>query len=99
MTTPLRHGELAILLALSRGHAHGYQIRTQLAPVCPMGLPTLYKTLHRLAGRGLIEYIGDVLGVHGGPPQRHYYITRAGQETVRADVARMRALLALDAAA
>ena len=56
----------------------------------PIGPGTLYESLHRLAGRGLIE---EVTGAEGADPdgrgQRFFRLTPLGRRVVRAEAERL----------
>jgi DNA-binding PadR family transcriptional regulator len=76
---------LHILVSLADGPKHGYAIMADVEAVSGtrMGPGTLYGALARLEERGLIEAL---------PPEdrrRPYRLTRAGDETVRAQLLRL----------
>ena len=70
---------LAILLALSNGPKHGYAIMASARQLTgePLGPGTLYATLSRLEGRGLIE------ALPAEDRRRPYRLTGHGAEVLR----------------
>ena len=79
---------LYILVSLSDGPKHGYAIMTDVEAISgtPMGPGTLYGALARLARRGLNEPLVAV------DRRRPYRLTGLGEETVRGQLERLRAL-------
>jgi DNA-binding PadR family transcriptional regulator len=71
---------LYILLTLSDGPKHGYAIMTEALELTgePLGPGTLYATLSRLEGRGLIE------ALPAEDRRRPYRLTDAGGAVLRA---------------
>lgn len=91
-----------ILCALAEGEAHGYAVAQRVDALSDgrvaVGPGTLYATLERLVGDGLIEEAGT--GVVDGRNRRYYRLTGAGRsgvtdETERRASAVQRARLAL----
>ena len=79
--------ELAVLAALRRGEAYGYQLLQRVNEQSALSLrePTVYPLLARLLRDGfLAERSGP--SPHG-PPRRYYRLTRAGLERYRRMVA------------
>lgn len=79
-TSQLRKGlvELAVLAALRRGEAYGYQLlqRINVQPGLNLHEPTVYPLLARLAREG---YLATRTGPSPhGPPRRYYRLTEAG---------------------
>lgn len=89
-----------ILLSLSGGPAHGYRImqvindifRSQLR----IGPGTLYRTLQRLAGDGLIEEV-EASGDEDGDLERRraYQLTGLGLDAARDEMRRLEILVRL----
>lgn len=59
-----------------------------------MGAGTLYGTIKRLLGDGLIEEVTDVHADGEDERRRHYRLTATGERAASAELARLRALLA-----
>lgn len=84
-----------VLLALADGERHGYAImREATARGHRMGPGTLYGTVKRLIEQGAIEEVTR-LDVHedGDERRRYYRITGAGLTLLRAEAARLAALV------
>lgn len=97
---PLPAVTLHILMALSGGDRHGYAIirgvaaRTQDRLV--LGAGTLYRSLERMLGQGLIEESGDRPAPELDDERRRYYrITRFGEEVAHAEARRLTELVRL----
>jgi DNA-binding PadR family transcriptional regulator len=71
---------LYVLLTLSDGPKHGYAIMTEALELTgePLGPGTLYATLSRLEGRGLIE------ALPAEDRRRPYRLTESGAAVLRA---------------
>lgn len=96
-TSPLSEPVIHILLALAEEPRHGYGIILRVEEwtdgrlVLKTG--TLYTALRRLQGRGLID---EVPAPASEDERRIYYrLTPDGQEALRAEAERVRALAAL----
>lgn len=81
-TTQLYKGlvELAVLAALRRGEAYGYQLlqRVNEHPSLKLQEPTVYPLLARLLRDG---YLAERTGPSPhGPPRRYYHLTKAGND-------------------
>jgi DNA-binding PadR family transcriptional regulator len=91
---PLTPRTFHVLLALAERPRNGYQIMAAVEEHsrgrAPIGPGTLYESLHRLAGRGLIE---EVTGAEGADPdgrgQRFFRLTPLGRRVVRAEAERL----------
>lgn len=87
-----------ILLALSDGSRHGYaiiqQVRAQSDGETRLTASTLYAALKRLLDAGLIDEV-DEPGLSGGPPRRHYRLTKAGERAGKTEARRLDALAAM----
>jgi DNA-binding PadR family transcriptional regulator len=73
---PIRHG---LLVMLSRGPRHGYQLRVEFeastGAIWPLNVGQVYTTLQRLERDGLVASEGD-----GERSRKRYAITTAGSE-------------------
>jgi DNA-binding PadR family transcriptional regulator len=80
--------ETQILLILSAGDLHGYAIALEIQrrdPAGPKVYPTnLYRRLHALADRGLIDNAGTELDERGRARKR-FTITESGRATLAAE--------------
>jgi DNA-binding PadR family transcriptional regulator len=90
----LPHATFHILLALSRGELHGYELKS-VAHNDSLGSVsitdgTLYPTVKKLVLRGLIEEAGLAPAGPSGKPRLHYRITRTGTLCLKEELARMR---------
>ena len=97
---PLSPKVFHILLALAAEPRNGYQLglRVEEASEGTIRLSpgTLYENLHRLLDKGMIREVGSVPDQKpDGRGQRFYALTGAGLETLRAEVRRLSADLAL----
>jgi DNA-binding PadR family transcriptional regulator len=103
---PLREPTFFILLSLADGEKHGYAILKDVAEISrgkvTLGTGTLYEALARLLDQALIERVTiggpdeAVEGpstVHPGRPRKAYRLTPRGGQAVRAETARLDALL------
>jgi PadR family transcriptional regulator PadR len=75
--------ELAVLAALRKGEAYGYELlqRVNQQPALNVREPTVYPLLARLCRDGyLVERSGP--SPHG-PPRRYYRLTKAGLDRYR----------------
>jgi len=94
---PLRPVEFQILVSLGSGPRHGYRIlqdaESRAAGSVP-GLATLYRALRRLTAEGLTRETDTPAEVDADDERRRYFeLTPLGGEVVRAEAARLRALL------
>jgi DNA-binding PadR family transcriptional regulator len=88
---PLTPAVFHILLALARGEKHGYEIMKEVGQdsggKVKMGNGTLYGSLKRMLGDGLIADAGD--RSDGGDTRRKYYkLTKLGHKTLSAEMQR-----------
>jgi DNA-binding PadR family transcriptional regulator len=90
----MAHVELHILLALSRGPCHGYELMREIARstdgAIEPGPATLYVALRRLAGRG---EIGELDRAAGQRSRRRYRITSSGRTALDQELSRLERLL------
>ncbi len=91
---PLSSTAFHVLVALSGGPRHGYGIAGEVEELTDgrivMGPGTLYGSLHRMSGSGLIEEAtnpGDE-GIHA-ERRRYYRMTPLGSAALRAESARL----------
>jgi DNA-binding PadR family transcriptional regulator len=82
-----------ILLALADRERHGYQILQVTGR--PLGTTTLYRTIRDLLRAGLVEESASRPDPARDDQRRRYYrITPAGRQAARAEIERLRRLLA-----
>ena len=98
--TPLTPAVLHILLALSRGEAHGYSIMKQVESDSDgrvkMGPGTLYGSIGRMVDAGLIRESDQKVDPSMDDERRIYYrITAQGQTALSAELERYRGVVAL----
>lgn len=94
---PLTPAVLHVLLALAAGESHGYAIAQEAERVSDgrvrLGPGTLYGSLQRMLAGGLIaEAARDD---EGDERRRYYALTPLGSRVLRAEAARLAALVAL----
>ncbi|MET7394858.1 PadR family transcriptional regulator [Dactylosporangium sp. NPDC005572] len=93
MDLPLREPTFLILTALAAGPLHGYAIIAEVSTLsgARVGLRpgTLYGALDRLTDDGLVEPGAEE--IVDGRRRRYYRLTDAGDATLRAETARLRA--------
>jgi len=91
---PLTPAVFFILFALADGEKHGYAIMQQVASLSDrkvrMGPGTLYTTIQRLLLLALIE---ETARGEKDERRRFYRLSRAGRVLLRAEIARMDAVL------
>lgn len=97
---PLPAVTFHILMALSQADRHGYAIIQEVAARTGNGLRlgagTLYRSLDRMLGQGLIVETGDRPAPELDDERRRYYrITPYGESVARAEAARLTDLLRL----
>lgn len=98
---PLSALDLHILLVLSRGELYGYAIKKAVEResegVLSPEIGSLYRVLNRLVEAGWVaeaDTRSPQEGPHRGRPRRYYRITGAGMRVARAELVRLRRLLA-----
>lgn len=81
-----KDAQMLVLTVLAEGPMHGYAINTAIEALtgARLGAGSLYGALARLEARELVEPAGDEPG-----RQRTVRITRAGRETLRAELEQM----------
>ncbi len=97
---PLTPAVFSILLALSLGERHGYQIMKQVAAdtrgAVSMGPGTLYGSIKRMLADGQIEEVGDRPDPALGDERRRYYrLTPLGRNHLAAELQRYQAALGI----
>ena len=95
---PLTAATFHILLALADEERHGYGIMLEVAArtggAIRLGPGTLYGSLKRLLGAGLIEEDGDRTDPQLGEERRRYYrLTAFGAAVARAEARRLAAMV------
>lgn len=96
-TRPLPSASLHIVLALLDGELHGYALMGRVAELSDgavrMGPGTLYGTLNRLLGDGLIEETTDQVPRDDNERRRYYQLTPGGRAVALDEVARIQRLV------
>jgi DNA-binding PadR family transcriptional regulator len=94
---PLPSASLHIVLALLDGELHGYALMGRVAELSDgavrMGPGTLYGTLNRLLGDGLIKETTDQAPRDDHERRRYYQLTANGRAVAVAEVIRLRGLV------
>jgi DNA-binding PadR family transcriptional regulator len=92
---PLPGASLYLVLALLEGEQHGYALMTRVAELSDgawrMGPGTLYGTLNRLVGDGLIEETRVDRDDDGR--RRYYALTTTGRAVAATEVRRLESLV------
>lgn len=83
-----------ILLALSEGKRHGYELMKKVAQdsdgAARMGPGTLYGSIKRMLKQGLIEEVGARADSEAGDERRRYYrATEAGRTSLARELRRL----------
>src|SRR6266700_6776608 len=96
LTLPVFH----MLLSLTDGERHGYALKREILQRTDkrinLGSGALYGAINKLLEQGLIVESDERPDPHLDDERRRYYrITPLGRRVVRAEVARLRALLQL----
>jgi DNA-binding PadR family transcriptional regulator len=97
---PLTPASLHILLALADGERHGYgimrEVEERTGGQLRLGPGTLYGSLKRMLGEGLIADAGERADPQWGDERRRYYaITALGRAVAAAEARRLDALVSL----
>ena len=94
---PLHPLEFRVLLVLMDGGLHGYGIAKEverrdssLGKIYPTNL---YRRLHHMAGRGLIDEAASLTEGEGSPPRRLFEITELGHMVVEEEAHRLETLV------
>lgn len=86
-----------ILLALADGAQHGYAIRSSVRRrtdgAVKLYPATLYGSVRDMSERGLIEALEGTDDPDDDQRRRYYRLTPAGRDALRAEVARLQALV------
>lgn len=95
---PLPSASLHVVLALLEGEKHGYALMGDVERMSDgaikMGPGTLYGTIKRLLGDGLIqETTARTQSEVGGERRRYYRLTGEGEAVASAELARLRTLV------
>lgn len=96
---PLSHAAIHILIAIGLDERHGYAIMTEVerisAGAMRIGPGTLYTTIGRLLGDGLIEESDERPDPELDDKRRRYYrLTGAGRAVAATEVRRLASLVA-----
>lgn len=96
-TKPLPSASLHIVLALLDGELHGYAVTGRVAELSDgavrMGPGTLYGTLNRLVGDGLISETTDRIDRDDNERRRYYTLTPGGRAVATAELRRLQGLV------
>jgi DNA-binding PadR family transcriptional regulator len=94
---PLPSASLHIALALLDGELHGYALMSRVAELSDgavrMGPGTLYGTLNRLVGDGLIEETTDRVPRGDSERRRYYQLTASGRVVAVGELRRLQGLV------
>ncbi len=94
---PLPAASLHLVLALLDGENHGYALMRRVeelsAGAVRMGPGTLYGTLNRLLGDGLIVETTQRVEREENERRRYYRLTGQGETVARNELARLRTLV------
>jgi DNA-binding PadR family transcriptional regulator len=95
---PLPVASLHLILALLEGENHGYALMRRVEELSDgavrMGPGTLYGTLNRLLGDGLIvEVTAEQPEGANGDRRRYYRLTGLGGQVAQTELARLRTLV------
>src|SRR4051812_2734940 len=94
---PLPSAPLHIVLALLEGEKHGYALMTDVERMSDgavkMGPGTLYGTLKRLLGGGLIEETEARAAGPNDERRRYYRLTKEGRAVASSELARLQTLV------
>lgn len=96
---PLRSVELAILLGVVDQPRHGYAILQEAEERAEghpgFEIPTLYRALRRMREAGLVRTVKAPADARDTDERREYWqATELGREVLRAELARLEAILA-----
>lgn len=93
---PVKSTVFLVLLAIAEQPMHGYaiaqEVRRRSSGTVDLGTSHLYRHLKRLLDDGLAEET-DWAADSDDPRRRYYRLTRLGREVVRAESARLKALV------
>jgi DNA-binding PadR family transcriptional regulator len=88
---------LHVLLSLADGDRHGYAIKQEISErtdgAVTLAVGTLYEALYRLERSGAIRSMPTAETTSGGAPRRTYHLTINGRRLLRAELARLEAIL------
>lgn len=94
---PLPAASFHLVLALLDGENHGYALMRRVeelsAGAVKMGPGTLYGTLNRLVGDGLIVETTDRVERQDNERRRYYQLTGHGETVARDELERLRTLV------
>lgn len=98
MSSEMREPTYLVLTALAGGRRHGYAVMQDVASISEgkvrLRAGTLYATLDRLLGEGLVEVAGEE--VVAGRARRYYVLSEQGRSVLAAE-SRQRAVIATEA--
>jgi DNA-binding PadR family transcriptional regulator len=95
---PLPAASMHLVLALLEGENHGYALMRRVEELSDgavrMGPGTLYGTLNRLLGDGLIVETTETAARDDGERRRYYRLSAEGERVAAAELTRLRSLVA-----
>jgi len=100
---PLTPAVANIMLSLADGEKHGYAIMREVEEMTDgnlaMGPGTLYGSIKRMLGAGLVEETDPPPGDEEDNERRRYYrLTGLGEKVLSAEMARLQAMMRVAAA-
>lgn len=104
VTLPLRPADLFVLLVLDEQDLHGYGVMKAVERLSEgdvrIDIGSLYRVIARMNHAGLVEAVSDAAteGVADDDRRRYYRITAVGHRTLKAELARLKSVVALASA-
>ncbi len=103
-TLPLRPTDLFVLLVLDEADLHGYGLMKAVATLSSgdvrIDIGSLYRIIGRMTEAGLVEDVPDAAAVRDSADERrrYYRITAAGRRTLKAELVRLKSVVAIGSA-
>lgn len=101
---PLRPADLFVLLVLDEQDLHGYGVMKAVEKLSDgavrIDIGSLYRVVARMTASGLVEAVPDSAGDRGieDERRRYYRITTTGRRTLKAELARLKSVVAIGSA-
>jgi DNA-binding PadR family transcriptional regulator len=93
----LSSSEYLVMVAIGRGHAHGYAIMQEVEGLSRrrfrMGPGTLYRSIQRMVAAKLLEEVEEEDGTTGDERRRYYRLTTLGVSIAGEESSRLQVLL------